>query len=258
MKVLSLQQPWASLIAAGIKDVENRTWKPKEIPSKILIHASEKCTMRTVGNEPIEWIQEIMNEQMMGNIPEFTDMPSNAIIGYFSIDRIDKKIDSSIWASGEDDSEDLYYWHVKDCYLFDEPIKDVKGKLWLWDYDLDENNLPPAHKVELKNYDAKDDDFIFPVTEEKWNSLEENQYLTFDLGVSSADVLCNEGTYDLKPCKNIVFTCNGKSRKFKLTEETETRVATNEKNEPTKYFSLLNPDGAECFFAYFAWGEEIK
>ena len=31
MKVLSIQQPWASLIVAGIKDIENRTWKPKEL-----------------------------------------------------------------------------------------------------------------------------------------------------------------------------------------------------------------------------------
>ena len=62
MKVLSVQQPWASLIVAGIKDVENRTWKPKEMPGRILIHASKKCTERTVcNNEPLEWVQEIFN-----------------------------------------------------------------------------------------------------------------------------------------------------------------------------------------------------
>ena len=27
MKALSIKQPWASLIAHGIKDIENRTWK---------------------------------------------------------------------------------------------------------------------------------------------------------------------------------------------------------------------------------------
>ena len=26
MKILSIRQPWASLIVAGVKDVENRTW----------------------------------------------------------------------------------------------------------------------------------------------------------------------------------------------------------------------------------------
>jgi len=27
MKALSIKQPWASLIAHGIKNIENRTWK---------------------------------------------------------------------------------------------------------------------------------------------------------------------------------------------------------------------------------------
>lgn len=27
MKLLTIKQPWASLICLGIKDVENRTWK---------------------------------------------------------------------------------------------------------------------------------------------------------------------------------------------------------------------------------------
>ena len=41
MKALSIKQPWASLIAKGIKDVENRTWKTK-FRGKVYIHASSK------------------------------------------------------------------------------------------------------------------------------------------------------------------------------------------------------------------------
>ena len=42
MKVLSVQQPWASIICTGVKHVENRSWKPKDIPGRILIHAGAK------------------------------------------------------------------------------------------------------------------------------------------------------------------------------------------------------------------------
>lgn len=38
-RVLSIKQPWASLIAHGIKNIENRTWKTK-FRGRILIHAS--------------------------------------------------------------------------------------------------------------------------------------------------------------------------------------------------------------------------
>jgi hypothetical protein len=37
MKALSVRQPWAGLIAAGIKNVENRTWRPPR--GKLLICA---------------------------------------------------------------------------------------------------------------------------------------------------------------------------------------------------------------------------
>jgi hypothetical protein len=41
MKALSIHQPWASLIMAGIKPVENRTWK-SNYRGDLLIHAGKK------------------------------------------------------------------------------------------------------------------------------------------------------------------------------------------------------------------------
>lgn len=43
MKCLSIQQPWASLIAYGIKDVENRTDRKLVPPQRILIHVGAKA-----------------------------------------------------------------------------------------------------------------------------------------------------------------------------------------------------------------------
>jgi hypothetical protein len=40
MKALSIKQPWASLICAGIKDVENRTWYTN-FCGRIYIHAGK-------------------------------------------------------------------------------------------------------------------------------------------------------------------------------------------------------------------------
>lgn len=44
MKTISLRQPWAYLLCAGVKDVENRTWKlPEKYKGEtVLIHASAK------------------------------------------------------------------------------------------------------------------------------------------------------------------------------------------------------------------------
>ena len=44
MKAITLHQPWASLIAAGIKTIETRSWAPPRrlIGQRIAIHASRK------------------------------------------------------------------------------------------------------------------------------------------------------------------------------------------------------------------------
>lgn len=70
MKTLSIQQPWASLICAGIKDVENRTWKAAEIPGKILIHASSKKVTQNFFSEITEEMEShICNHVFFGNLP---------------------------------------------------------------------------------------------------------------------------------------------------------------------------------------------
>ena len=44
VKALSLHQPWASLIAAGFKSIETRSWPPPQslIGQRIAIHAAKK------------------------------------------------------------------------------------------------------------------------------------------------------------------------------------------------------------------------
>ena len=56
MKTLSVQQPWASAICSGVKDVENRTWQPKETVCRIqFIPVRKRCqkilAQRTSGKK---------------------------------------------------------------------------------------------------------------------------------------------------------------------------------------------------------------
>lgn len=94
MKALSIKQPWASLIAHGIKDIENRTWKT-HFRGRIYIHASGKSAGA---------LYELLNEKQIEAIsnhwtaaPPFPDIPVSAIIG--EVDIIDCVINHpSIWA----------------------------------------------------------------------------------------------------------------------------------------------------------------
>ena len=68
MKALSVKQPWASVLCAGIKDVENRTWQTKGAPGRILIHATKTKVESNYEGYPDDYISTIKNARTMGQI----------------------------------------------------------------------------------------------------------------------------------------------------------------------------------------------
>ncbi|TDQ27647.1 ASCH domain-containing protein [Tenacibaculum caenipelagi] len=143
MKALSIKQPWASLIANGIKDIENRTWKTS-FRGRIYIHSS----LKKAGNLP-----NILTEEQawyitskVKEMPQKVDyMPFGAIIG--EVDIIDCVINhESIWAEKTNgvivgnefhtnrDTKIIYNWVLANPVSYKEPILNVKGKLSLWDF----------------------------------------------------------------------------------------------------------------------------
>lgn len=122
MKAISIKQPWASLIAHGIKDVENRTWKcPKKyIGQRVLIHAS------MVGRKTYSIPERLFNNSKVLSIIESKELPKGAIIGSVVIaDCVQNH--PSVWAE-----KGCWNWVLKDAILFDKPIEGVKGKLSFW------------------------------------------------------------------------------------------------------------------------------
>ncbi len=131
------------MLAYGIKDVENRTWGTK-YRGKILIHASsKKVPDNFLDDLPIEWNNEIVTAVYMGQFPDIDDLPLGAIVGYADMSGCTSELTDSLWDGGEG----LFKFMCENVYVFDEPITGVKGKLGLWEYDLDENHLPPAHQA---------------------------------------------------------------------------------------------------------------
>ena len=133
MKAISIKQPWASLIAHGIKDIENRTWScPKKyLGQRVLIHASGKPLKYDNFYDSI-----LTNEQLLA-LPENKQWDDfnfcvGAIIGSVVISDCVQN-HPSVWAE-----KGCWNWVLKDAVLFDKPIRDVKGKLSFWEYNLEE------------------------------------------------------------------------------------------------------------------------
>lgn len=126
MKVLSIKEPWASLIMNGTKKIETRSWKTK-YRGEIYIHASlskAKITKPEVYElikdmnfkcgyiickcnlvDCIYMTDEYVNDMKTNHYEEY-------ICGHYEVGR--------------------YAWIVEDVKVI-EPIK-AKGKLGLWNY----------------------------------------------------------------------------------------------------------------------------
>jgi hypothetical protein len=136
LKVISLLQPWASLVVMGAKKIETRSWTTHH-RGTLLIHASTGkagsffCTSTPFSNF----------------IPDFKQLPFGAIIGEVtltSILRIEdiEMTDSEInrltleeKAFG-DYSGGRWGWMFEDPKAYERPIP-ARGHLRLWEIEID-------------------------------------------------------------------------------------------------------------------------
>ncbi len=130
MKVITIKQPFATLIAEGIKEYEFRTWRTK-YRGEILIHAGKG-----------------VNQKAMEKFKDYHfDYPSGAIIAKVTL-RDCVEIDDNMRKILQEKNPLVYKRVISDTewkgYGFQlenvskiEPIP-INGKLGLWDYDLKE------------------------------------------------------------------------------------------------------------------------
>lgn len=127
MKALSVRQPWAYLICARLKDVENRTRKTN-YRGKVLIHSPANDDKRYPDCfTDQQWIA--INEYFKGDLVR--EPLHSCIIGSIEIIDCIQGFDS-IWAEANQ-----WHWLLKNPVLFDKPVLNVPGKLGIWDYEGD-------------------------------------------------------------------------------------------------------------------------
>lgn len=139
IRVISIKQPWASLIVMGIKDIENRSWKMKVnediCKNWLLVHASKRYgIMKDIKSK----IREELNRH------ECKDFPKSSIIGLMHINRIEEKgvkdEKTNIWEIGPN------CWYIDAVLNFKNPIY-VKGNQKFWN---PKENIHKELRVEIE------------------------------------------------------------------------------------------------------------
>lgn len=125
MKVLTIKQPWATLIMQGDKRFEFRSWKTN-YRGELLIHAG-----KGIDKEAMKRLSKYISE----------NLPSEKILGKVKlVDCIEMstefkeillKENKDIYTDSS--FKENYGWKLENVEVFDNPIE-TKGKLGLWEY----------------------------------------------------------------------------------------------------------------------------
>ena len=125
MKVLTIKQPWATLIVNGYKKYEFRSWKTK-YRGKILIHAG--LSLERDMNKRFEEYNLSHDYGCIIGEAELVD----CILLDEKFNREVKTINPLVYAKSN--HIENYAWKLENIKKYDNPIY-VKGKLGLWNYE---------------------------------------------------------------------------------------------------------------------------
>ena len=125
MKVITLRQPWATLVAEGIKKYEFRSWKTN-YRGKVLIHAGAG-----IDKKEMERFKDLGLE-----------FPSKKIIAEVEIEdclELDDKLNKMIIAENNiaygSKNRTGYAWKLKNVKKI-KSDKIINGKLGFWNYEI--------------------------------------------------------------------------------------------------------------------------
>lgn len=142
MKVITIRQPWASLIALCEKRFETRSWRTT-YRGELAIHAGKNIDKAACQQEPI---RSVLAKHGYNAV----NMPTGVILATCKLSNCLKVTENLAMAAffdnGEmvtdneyyfgDFSEGRYAWELQDVQALENPIP-AKGQLSLWEYHLE-------------------------------------------------------------------------------------------------------------------------
>lgn len=131
MKVLSLTEPYATLIKDGVKKIETRSWKTN-YRGKLYIHASStKMTKESKNNKEL---MDLVGDRLLnyGKIICECELVDCVLMTDEFVREI--KNNKNEFITGEY-SKGRYAWILKNVKVLDEEIV-AKGQLGIWNYNL--------------------------------------------------------------------------------------------------------------------------
>ena len=127
MKVLTIKEPWATLIIEGYKKYEFRSWKTK-YRGKILIHAG-----MSIEKDMLERFKEYNLDYSKGAIIGEAEILDCILVDEEFNEKL-RKINKTVY--GRSNHVETYAWKLENVIKYEKPIY-IKGQLGLWNYNFE-------------------------------------------------------------------------------------------------------------------------
>ena len=127
MKAITLTQPWATLVAIGVKQIETRSWRTF-YRGPLAIHAGKKFSPRFDSQ-----IRKVLDANSI------YELPTGVIVATCTLVRIIRIYPDNVPPAPEfyfgDYTAGRWAWHLSDVVALAKPIP-ARGSLGLWEYGL--------------------------------------------------------------------------------------------------------------------------
>ena len=145
MKAITIWQPWASLIATGVKRIETRSW-PTKYRGKLAIHAAMLNPFKAIKPIPevvvAEMRKALKEEGILTSSTDFRVLPRGCIVA--TVNLVDcREITYSFRCSKINFTNEEYFgdytigryaWILEDVQPLKEPVL-AKGMQGLWNWE---------------------------------------------------------------------------------------------------------------------------
>lgn len=128
MKVLTIKQPWATLIMQGDKRFEFRSWQTK-YRGDLLIHAGKSVDKEALNRLSKYLPKEIPTGKILGKVKLVDCIKMSTDFKNLLL-----KENKDIYTKSS--FKENYGWQLTDVEMFEKPIE-AKGQLSLWEYPID-------------------------------------------------------------------------------------------------------------------------
>lgn len=160
MNAITLYQPWASLIACGLKTTETRHWPPKpgHVGRRMAIHAGRQAitTPRRLNTETWDAIAALYGPDWPNEMPRGAVVATALLAGFY---RVEQKNGSHLKLSGYpaptptinpdpygDFTTGRWIWLFTDIESIDPP-QPARGTLGIWNWQPQPKEAPAQQPI---------------------------------------------------------------------------------------------------------------